>query len=84
MIAANNCIVCFLAAICFWNAGYHYAKTKEEQMAMTEKAIEKVSAYHVSLQPGAIDALMKMNLKDLTTNSYKRPTSMFYPHLSSE
>jgi hypothetical protein len=85
VIAISTCIPCFFAAICFWIAGKHYEKKRQEQVKQTEKAIENVSAFHVSLRPQDIELLMSMkSFKGLTTLSYRNPKSEFITYLTSE
>jgi hypothetical protein len=54
-------------------------------MKQTEKAIDNVSAFHVSLRPQDIELLMSMKtFKGLTRLSYRNPQSKFYSYLTSE
>ena len=85
VIAISTCIPCFIAAICFWNAGFHYAKKKQEQVKEADEAIEKMSVYHVDMRTQSIANMLNMkSLRGLSVYSYRRKDSKFAPYLTSD
>lgn len=67
VIAINTCVSCFFAAVFYWKAGSHYEQRLQAKVHKTDAAIEKVSAYHISLRAPSIASMMSMrSFKGLT------------------
>jgi hypothetical protein len=57
------------AAICFWFAGIHYEKFKQEQAKKEKDALDKVSEFNIAMETKSIANLLKMDLRGLTLDS---------------